>query len=385
MGRMPSPRLIAPRLIAYVLPPKEGFGPNRTGAVGIKVHRFALALRDGGDPALEPLVIGVPQPRPLYPDVRYQAATAPWWRLSSRTLRYAAGAARVIASEQPALVQVYNRAEVARHLIRAFPKLPVILALANDPQDMAGARTPAERAWLLRHAACVVSTTSYLVGRMTDGVPDDALRRPIAIIPNGIDLITLPPRLPPEAREKRILFIGRVTKDKGADTFVAACARALPQLPGWRAEMYGADRFQQDGADTEFIAALRPAAAAAGVVMHGYRDNAEVLAEVARAAIVAMPSRWAEPFGMAAVEAMASGAALVTARRGGLPEAVGNAALFADPEDPDELAAAILSLAQNEARRGALAGAGLEQARRYDLPRMGGVFNALIREILADW
>ena len=77
---MPPSHRIAPNRIAYVLPPKEGFGPNRTGAVGIKVHRFALALRDGGDPALEPLVIGVPQPQPLYPDVRYMSAAAPWWR-----------------------------------------------------------------------------------------------------------------------------------------------------------------------------------------------------------------------------------------------------------------------------------------------------------------
>jgi len=378
-------RMLSPRLIAYVLPPKEGFGPNRTGAVGIKVHRFALALRDGGEPALEPLVIGVPQPQPLYPDVRFLSTTGPWWRLGSRTLRYAAGVTRIIAAEKPALVQVYNRAEIARYLIRAFPKLPVILALGNDPQDMLAAKTPAERAWLLHHAACVVANAAYLADRMAEGVAADQMRRPPEVVPNGIDFVTLPPALPPEARDRTILFVGRVTRDKGADTFVSACARALPTLPGWRAEMIGADRFQPDSPETEFTRALRPQAEAAGVAMLGYKDNADVLAALSRAAIVVMPSRWNEPFGMTAVEAMACGAALITARRGGLPQTVGDAAVFADPDDPADLAAAVTALAKDAARRAQVSAACRALAAIYDVRRTGAQFNALIRSILADW
>ena len=37
------------------------------------------------------------------------------------------------------------------------------------------------------------------------------------------------------------------------------------RLPGWRAEMIGADRFRADSPETPFIRALRPRAAAAGV------------------------------------------------------------------------------------------------------------------------
>ena len=59
--------------------------------------------------------------------------------------------------------------------------------------------------------------------------------------------------------------------------------------------MIGADRFAPDSPETGFIRALRPEAEAAGVAMLGYRPHGDVLAAMARAAIVVVPSRWPEP------------------------------------------------------------------------------------------
>ena len=79
---------------------------------------------------------------------------------------------------------------------------------------------------------------------------------------------------------------------------------------------------------------------------------------MARAAIVVVPSRWQEPFGLVALEALASGAALICADRGGLREVAGDAAVYVDPDDPAALAAAIRALAADAARRAALGQAG---------------------------
>jgi glycosyltransferase involved in cell wall biosynthesis len=49
--------------------------------------------------------------------------------------------------------------------------------------------------------------------------------------------------------------------------------------------------------------------------------------------IVCVLSRSEEPFGLVALEAMASGCAVIASPRGGLPEACGGAALLADPDD----------------------------------------------------
>jgi len=50
---------------------------------------------------------------------------------------------------------------------------------------------------------------------------------------------------------------------------------------------------------------------------------AEVRSWMKRAAIALVPSTWAEPFGLTALEAHAAGAALVSSGRGGLREASG--------------------------------------------------------------
>ncbi len=351
--------------VAIVLPPKEGFSPAAVGAIGLLVHRLVRAGADG-------VVLGRACAAP-FADVRFEAVRPGWG--FSRAARYASGVARAVRRIAPALIEVHNWPEVALRLCGGG--WPVTLILNNDPQTMRGARNPAQRGLLLRRLAGVATSSEWLSGRMLDGVAAPA--RGVTVLHNCIDV---PAPAPPD-RDRLILFAGRMVADKGADTFVAACARALPALPGWRAEMIGADRFRPDSPDTPFLRALRPAAAAAGVVLCGHQPNDVVLAAMRRAAIVAVPSRWPEPFGLVALEAMACGAALVFAPRGGLPEVAGDAGLGADPDDAGAWAAAFTALAQDGARRAALAAAGRARAERFAAPEAAARLLAWRQAVLA--
>ncbi len=224
----------------------------------------------------------------------------------------------------------------------------------------------------------MVTVSEFLRRQLLEGIPTPST--PPDVLPNCIDLAALPP---PARREKTILFVGRVVPEKAPDAFVAACAAALPRLPGWRAEIIGADRFRADSPDTDFVRGVRTAAQAAGVALLGYRDHPDVLAAMARAAIVVMPSRWQEPFGLTALEAMASGAALLCSARGGLPEVGGEAAVYVDPDDPAGMAQAIVSLASDPARLAALSLAGRDRARRFDLAPTRRRLDAIRASILA--
>ena len=358
---------LARRRVAVLLPPREAFAPAATGAIGLLV-RMLNAEPDG----FAPLVLGPAPPTPAFTAPLFRALVPSFWPPAPFARRYAAAALAALRAEPPDLVEVHNRPDIALFLAGCLPH-PVGLVLHNDPQSMPAARSAAERAALLGRLAGVATVSRFLRGRLLEGLGVDEAA--VALLPNCLDLDALPP--PAEPREALILFAGRVVADKGADSFVTACAAALPALPGWRAEMIGADRFGPDSPETPFLRALRPRAEAAGVVLRGYRPHPEVLTAMARAAIVVVPSRWPEPFGLTALEAMASGAALVCSDRGGLPEVAGGAALVIDPDDPAATAAALIALARDPDRRAALGAAGVARARRFD--RAAG------RAALAAW
>jgi glycosyltransferase involved in cell wall biosynthesis len=362
-------------LIAVVLPPREGFGPGRTGAVGMIAQRLAAAPGP-----FRTLMIGGPQKGETFAAPRFRAVAPGWLDWGNVNLRHAAAIARALRPLAPALIEVHNRPEIALSLASRLPQAKVALFLHNDPLTMRGARSPAERLAMLDRLARVVTVSDYLRRRLLQNIAAPEGRTP-AVLPNCIDLAALPP--PAAEREKLILFVGRVVPEKAPDVFVAACAAALPRLPGWRAAIIGADRFRDDSPDTGFVRTVRAAAEAAGVALLGYRDHPAVLDAMARAAMLVMPSRWQEPFGLTALEAMASGAALVASPRGGLPEVGGETALYADPDDPAAFTAAILALATNPAHLAAQAAAGRARARRFDLPPTAAMLHALRRDILA--
>ena len=317
------------------------------------VHRLAT-WRDGFDP----FVVGPPPPTPAFDDVSFVAARAGWWPPVNRARRYGHAVARVLRgrmrSEQGlGLIEVHNRPELAMFLARRFAGVPVSLFLNNDPQGMRAAKTAGERGALLGRLAMVVCSSGYLRGRLLEGVGAPA-REPV-VLHNWLDLTEVPES--PGERERVILFAGRVVRDKGVDTFVAACGAALADLPGWRAVMIGADGFGPHAPETPWLRTLRPLAAAAGVEMWGYRPHGEVMAAMARAAIIVVPSRWPEVFG-------AAGVAI-------------------DPEDAPALAAVIRELAGNPGRMAALGAAGRARAKLFDLGPAARRLDGLRRQVLA--
>ena len=104
------------------------------------------------------------------------------------------------------------------------------------------------------------------------------------------------------------------------------------------------------------------------VVLLDYLDE-QALAKITASAYAAVyPSFW-EGFGVPIVEAMQSGVPIITANTSAMPETGGDAALYADPADPNTIGQLMIQIYRDEQLRSRLITKGLEQAQRFSWER----------------
>ena len=110
--------------------------------------------------------------------------------------------------------------------------------------------------------------------------------------------------------------------------------------------------------------------------------DAEYARTLASAEVAVIPSLY-EGFSLPAVEHMASGTPLIASRAGALPEVTGEAARLVRPGDPEELAAALRGLLDDEAGRARLAARGLARvSERFAWPAVAAATEALYRQAI---
>jgi glycosyltransferase involved in cell wall biosynthesis len=111
-------------------------------------------------------------------------------------------------------------------------------------------------------------------------------------------------------------------------------------------------------------------------------DDALLRRYVAWADALVLPSHY-EGFGLPPLEAMACGCPAIVSDRASLPEICGDAALYCNPDDADDIAARMLEAATSEATRARLREQGLARAREFTWDRCARETVALIERLEA--
>lgn len=216
------------------------------------------------------------------------------------------GLLRAVRIERPALIHAHGyRANILARLVRLLTRTPVITSYH------AGLREPFPVGLYQR----LDEWSGLLAPRIA--VSQDIARSlpyPAALVENFVEM---PPDPPPPG--SRIIFVGRLVREKGADLFCALARR----IGGDSWHIFG-DGPLRDQLEAEY---------GREIVFHGFTRDPETI--WADAGLLVMPSR-AEGLPMAALEAIARGVPVVAAHVGGLPRVVvpGVSGWLFDAEDP---------------------------------------------------
>ena len=271
---------------------------------------------------------------------------------------------------------VENHLPVAA-IVASAARLPVILHSHAYEKAAAGRVKRVVRDAQLRRISGFAFVSEDCANRFLSNFPN--ARGPMRAVPNGLDMSAWSDAGP---KEKTILSVGRALEDKGHLEAMATIVRLLPSRPDWRA------RFILSATDREpnTVQALREAAArvAGQVTIDTDLPYAEVKAAWEKAAVAMVLTKTPEPFGRTALEALASGAALLTSGLGGLAEVCGPHAEFANPADSEGLAVRLASLLDLSDLREKLARAGRARvASLYDIGAVAKRMDDFIDEVLA--
>ncbi len=144
---------------------------------------------------------------------------------------------------------------------------------------------------------------------------------------------------PGAARDRELIFVGRLGYEKGLDLLFHSLALIRPRGLAPRLTVVG------EGPEETALRALSVQLKLEDqITFAGKKTGSDLVSLLNRHRIIVVPSRLQEPFGLVALEGLACGCVALVANCGGLPDAVGKAGVVFRHEDREDAAARIEEL-----------------------------------------
>ena len=286
---------------------------------------------------------------------------------------------------QPALIHV-NDIWWVPHTIRAVrnfaPKrIPIVAHVRQEIEPEKISR------YYLDQVDAVIAISKQVEQALISG---GVASRSVRTIYSGLDLSTLVPR---KHDYKAIRFKLGLSSDalllgtvanlfprKGYDVMLRALPMILKAEPSTQYVIIGAG-------EREYEETLRELSKELGIAhcvhFYGFQDPVRPFLEAMD--LYVHPARM-EGFGIAVIEAMAAGRAVVATNVGGLPEVVedGRTGLLVASDNPEALSSAVVSLLRDKIRREEMGECGAKLVReRFDLEVSVGAMEQVYRHVLA--
>jgi glycosyltransferase involved in cell wall biosynthesis len=337
--------MIEGKKIAVLLPYAENFSPQKAGAISLFTYDMAMYSRYKDAITVYGKSGVIP-----YETIAYQGLTPRCRWLLGRNVGLAAAFYQTVNRNPPDVVEIHNRPVVLLYLKKKLPDVKLMLHFHNDPQTISGSKTARERLRILDQAEAVCCVSEFTRHRFLEGLDcSEYQRNKVRVIYNGIRRLSDTPPL----KENMILYAGRLVEEKGVVELLQAVERVIPSYPAWKFVIAGAGRHgQYEKGKSEYekkIYRIFDALGSQGEFL-GHQPYSQVMRLYQKASIVVAPSKWDEPLGRTAIEALAGGCALISSDRGGLKEINNGCGISLREVSVDEIATALEALLNNRER-----------------------------------
>jgi glycosyltransferase involved in cell wall biosynthesis len=246
--------------------------------------------------------------------------------------------------------------------------------------------------WAVRQAGLVTTVSEAAKEALIEqfGIAAGAIR----VIPDAADPTFRPLGDDPRTKrilatygirdaERFILYVGGLSPHKNVTTLIDAYARLLRREACGDLRLVLVGDFQGDVFFSSFPA-LREMVHQSGltsrVIFTGFVPDAELVHLYNAAQALVLPS-FDEGFGLPVLEAMACGVPVVASRIPALLGLAGDAALYFEPRQPDELSHRLGEVLRNAQLRQALGRNGLSRAHLFSWERSAGAAVAVFEEL----
>ena len=310
--------------LAILLPYKEDYSPNFSGAVSIhvsnlyKYSKFKKYITIWGNTKSK-----------KYLSNNYKNISISKKFLSSNNKKYLSKFINLQKKNKPDIIEIHNRPNYV-HEIAEKLKSKIILYFHNNPLDISGSKSTKERIELINNCEFIFFNSNWTKKQFFMNIDENKYISKFGVCYQS----TKKTNVNLNTKKNIITFIGKLNSAKGYDIFGVAILKILEEFSNWNCVVVG------DEPREKHIFKHK------NLKLYSFKGNSFVLNLLKKASISVACSRWDEPFGRTSLEACSMGCATVITNKGGLIETTKNPIIL-KKLDPNDLYKTIKKLILN--------------------------------------
>ena len=284
--------------IAILLPYKEDYTPNFSGAVSIHVSnllnysKFKKTTTIFGNTSRNKFLTE------NFHNIKFDPSF-----ITSNNRKYLNKFIEISKKKKIELIEIHNRPSYFKSIKKNL-NVKIILYFHNDPITLSGSKTVKERIDLIENCDFIFFNSEWTKNRFFLNLDEYKYLSKFTISYQS----TKKSKVNLSKKENLISFVGKLNSAKGYDVFGEAIIKILDEFPLWKSTVIGDEPREKHFFSHKNLKIL------------SFQKNDYVLNLLKKTSIFVACPKWEEPFGRSSLEASSMACATIITDKGGLTE-----------------------------------------------------------------